>query len=230
MNRIMKASNLILTALFSLILLVILSSSFILKSEYEKIDKSDPLYGYEKRDLPAFKYVHLHGKAFGLTEIHPGKESEIRMIANPKYIEWKVTGDTLTVTYKRDWHEGNLPPDYAFNNIPSFYIVTPELRGITSQKVMCKVKGWKSMDLIVKQEGGAMQFSQNQFDNLQALVSSGGIAKMDGKNSIKKTALEIRDSSSLLIDKNIFTSFDLKIDSTAKISLPGEMLNKISHF
>jgi hypothetical protein len=219
----MKTSNFLLIALFSLTLLALLGSNLVLKTRFDKIDKKDPLYGYKKEAVQPFKYVRLHGKAFGVTEIHPGKKFEILAAPEKKYYDWKVVGDTLILNYKREWEIYGPFNEQTLSTAPNFYISAPEIKTITSQNTAVKVKDWKNGDMVIKMEKGALLLTENAIENLNTDVQSGGLVKFDSNNNFGNVAIQVKDSSSLKIEKDVFKSFKANVEAAAHIDLPGNL-------
>ncbi|MCE6989909.1 GIN domain-containing protein [Dyadobacter sp. CY323] len=224
----MKTSNILLITLFSLTLLVLLGSNLVLKAGYDRIDKSDPLWGYRKEPAKPFKYVKLQGKAFGLTEISPGKEYKITAGPDKKYYDWKVVGDTLVFNYHRDWELSAPFTEEALNIGPNFYITAPDIKSITSQDVPVHITNWKSGDLVIKMNKGALLVSDNVIDNLNTDVHSGGFVKFGKSNNLGNVSVQVKDSSSLKVEKDIFKSFKANVDGKAQINLPGSLYKNVA--
>jgi hypothetical protein len=225
----MKTSNILLLATVSLFLLVTLCSNLILKKQFDAIDKNDPYYGFSREPLKPFHYIRLQGKGFGLTEIAPGAKAEVRMITDAKYLEWVASGDTLIVTYKADWNQGYQYRGSTFGARPSVYITTPQLKGIISDNIKCKVSNYKFGDLFVDQKGDGIFLNGSSIEKLTARVRANGYLKLDAKTAIGTADVEVRDSSGLSADKDVFGVLNVKIDSSATISMPGSMLKKMLH-
>lgn len=223
----MKTSNILLIITVSLFFLVTLCSNLVLKNQFDKIDKNDPFYGFSKHQIKPFHYIRMQGKDVGLTEIRQGPVAEIRTITQPKYLRWDVSGDTLILTYTPEGNQGYRPRGGAFGSLPSFYVTAPELKGIISDNIRCKIKNYKFGDLMVQQKGDGLLMTGSSIDNLTARVSANGYLKLDQKNHIGTADIEVRDSSALSADKDMFKLFNAKIDSSAYISMPGSMLKKM---
>jgi hypothetical protein len=221
----MKTSNLLLISLLSVMLLFVVGSNLVLKAEFDKIDRKDAFYGYKQEAVKPFKYVKLQGKQIGITQIQPGNSFEIRYNTDRKLFDWKVVGDTIEMTYKRTWDEEADQHD-NFNYKPAVYIIAPELSGLNAAKATSIVKGWKNKDLVIKQQGNSIQLTDNRINNLSVILHSGAYMKIDGKNQIEHSTAQVKDSSSLTADKNIFKSFKADVDSTGHISLPGDLYGK----
>ncbi|WP_439555868.1 hypothetical protein [Dyadobacter sp.] len=223
----MKQSNIFLIALFSLTFLVLLVSNLILKAEFEQIDRNDPFYGFRKETVKPFKYVKLGGKTFGLTEISQGDKFELMASPEQKYYDWKIKGDTLVFNYKREWEQYGPFTEQTFNIAPNFYITAPGIKTITADNVPLRVKNWKNGDLAISVKNGVLLLSDNAIKNLDTDVSSGGLIKFGGVNSFEKVNIQVRDSSRLKVEKDVFKSFNAEIDSLAHIELPGKLYPKL---
>ena len=115
----MKTSHILFLTTMSLFIAFTLGINWILKGEFDKIDKKDPYVGFSSHPLEPFKYVRLHGSGFGLTEIRTDKAPELKMIIEPKYLDWKVAHDTLTIYFKNDWKRNNQIIGGDFESRPS---------------------------------------------------------------------------------------------------------------
>lgn len=219
----MKTSNILILVTSFLFLSVTLCSNFVLKKQFDQIDKNDPYYGFSKDPIKPFHYIRLTGKGFGLTEIAQGPKSEIRMITEAKYLEWKVSGDTLVVTYKADWNQGYITRGGAYGNNPSVYITAPQLKGIMSDEIRCKVTNFKFQDLFVNQKGDGLLLNGASVDNLTARISANGYFMVNSKSTIGNADIEVRDSSAFSAENDVFKVIDLEIDSSAFVRIPGSI-------
>ncbi len=222
----MKTSHILLIITLSIFSLVTLSSNLILKNQFEQVDKDDKFYGFSKHPVGAFKYVHLRGKGFGLTEIQQGAEAQIRMITLPKFLDYKNAGDTLVLTYKADWNPGYMGRDAAFL-APSIYIIAPKLEGIISDSIHSRVNNYKFDTLVVRQNGDALVIQNSTVRKLKATISHRGYLKLNPGSQVEKADIDILDRSTFSSEKDIFNDVNAVIDSSAYISLPGSMLKKM---
>lgn len=228
----MKTSTKLITILLALSLFAMIGSDMTIKAKFDKIDKNDAYYGYLKKPVKPFKYVKLTGNFFGYTQIEPGKEFEIRMMDFHNYtikpkIDWTINGDTLHVHYAT---QGEKYPynDKIYWGAPHVYIIAPQLSGVQSIGLTSNIKGWKNGTMSVEQTGYGIIFSDNYFDELSIDLKSGGIVDFGIKNAIGHVDITVKDSSKLIVNKDVFESFKMKVDSTAHISLPGSLYGKNS--
>jgi hypothetical protein len=221
----MKTSNILLICLLAVTLLFIVGSNLVLKAEFDKLDRKDAFYGYKQETVKTFKYVKIQGKQIGITQIQPGTNYEIRFNKDRKLFDWKVIGDTLEMTYKRTWNEQpNQHDNLKFK--PVVYILAPQISGVTTEKATSIIKGWKNQNMIIKQSGNVMLLTDNTIHDLSALLTEGGNMKIGSNNRIENAAAQVKDSSTLSTEKNIFKSFQAHVNSTGHISLPGDLYKK----
>ena len=71
-----------------------------------------------------------------------------------------------------------------------------------------------------------MLLKDNHFEQLTVDIEAGGYVQIHDDNNLGVTNLFTRDSSSLVVEKDIFKSFVLKIDSAAHADLPGNLIRK----
>jgi|GEM_PF-786301 len=221
----MKTSNILLIGLLVVTLLFGMGSNLVLKSEFEKVNKGDTYAGYRKEPLKPFKYVSLGGKAFGYTQIEPGKDFEMRTTANPRILEWKIENDTLKLNYKKDWNDEGYGAINPFWGRPVAYILAPNLSGIESKGVRTMVSGWNSQELVLRQQGQRMLMVNNKIANLSLQIDAQGYIEINQKNKIGTANVLVKDSSNF-ITENVFKSFNIQVDSAARVSLPGNLLKK----
>ncbi|WP_221390784.1 hypothetical protein [Dyadobacter sp. NIV53] len=228
----MKTSTKLIAILLAFSLFAMIGSDMSIKAKFDKIDKNDPYYGYLKEPVKPFKYVKMTGNFFGYTQIEPGKEFEIRLTDFYNYtikpkINWKINADTLHVHYEM---QGEKYPynDKIYWGAPQIFIIAPQLSGVQSIGLSSSIKGWKNGTMSVEQSGNGVIFSDNHFDELSIDLKSGGNLDFWTKNVIGNVNITVKDSSKLTVEKDVFNSFNLKVDSTAHISLPGSLFRKFS--
>lgn len=223
----MKTSHTIFLTTISLFITFTLGINWILKSKFENIDKTDPYVGFSSHPLPPFKYVKLHGEGFGMTEIRTDKAPEIKMIIEPKYIDWKVVHDTLTVYYKSDWKRNNQIIGGDFESRPSIYVFTPKLAGIASDGIRSRVMNAKTPRLNIRQNGDGMLVIKSGIPEISADVKNNGYLRLHASNDPLKITVRVADSSSFHSDKDIFRQIHASIDSTAHLNVPGSVISKL---
>ncbi len=129
----MKFTSKVLLALLVVVIGGLLSSNIILKKEYDKVDKTDMYWNYEKVLQQPFKYLKITG----------GNSTNIAFEQSPKYSvrilqDWKrwhdgeikahVTNDTLVIHF--DFVPANLYEKFWMKGITAVRIFSPELLSV----------------------------------------------------------------------------------------------------
>lgn len=223
----MKTSHILFLTTISLFVTFTLGINWILKSDFEKLDKTDPYVGFSSHPLKPFKYVKLHGTGFGLTEIRTDKAPELKMIIAPNFIDWKVSNDTLTIFYKPDWKRNNMIIGSDYESRPSIYVFTPELAGITSDQIRSRVMRAKTPRLDIHQNGDGMLIMRSEISEIHANIKSNGYLRFHALNNPVNADITVSDSSSFQSDKDIFKRFNASVDSTAHLNVPGSLIPKL---
>ncbi len=226
----MKTSNQLLLTLFVVLLLVIIGSAMVLKTEYEKIDRKDPFYGYTKEASQPFHTVQLQGNHPELIQLQPGDNFEIRVGNSIQdLVSWKVQGDTLTLSYFYPEERNRHPESFAFFGKPVVYILAPQLSVVKAEGITCQLSGWKAKDLTLQQTGAqrGMLLTENALENVSATLAQGSLIQIEASNQIQKLQAQVNDSSTLMAKYGVIDSLQLRADSTAQVSLPGSMLHTL---
>jgi hypothetical protein len=226
----MKTSNQLLIALLAIIFIGIISTNMVLKSEFERIDQSDPFHGYSRESVSSFKVVKLEGTYQGLVQMIPGDSFEILVSSHGKGgMQWEVKGDTLMMTHPSFTLPQWLTIEQVFHRTPSFYIMAPQLSEVHSRGMMCKLSDWQLEALQLTQEGNksGITIAKSSIADLKASVSKGSLLQLETDNQIQYAQIAIRDSSTLLTQKQAIDSLDLQVDSTAYVKLPGSLFRQL---
>lgn len=221
----MKTSNKLLTGLILLTLLAMLGTNLEIKAEYNKIKPNDLFYDYSIQPVKSFKTIILIGNLHGYVEIQPGNSNEVRIKKDQKdLIKQTISGDTLKITYLEK--ERNKYPDTDLENVrrPTIYIEVQQLASVSIKDIPCKIKGWHTDQLHLFSDGGVTLLDSNTIQNLTASFQKGGRLHIDKSNVLGHTDIKIKDSSWFNTQNNIFASLNLDVDSTAHLSLSGDLL------
>jgi hypothetical protein len=129
----MKFTSKVLLALLVLLVVGLLSSNIILKKEYDKVDKSDIYWNYEKVLQQPFKYLKITGGNVTRIAFEQSTKYSVRILQ-----EWKryhngeikahITNDTLYINF--DFIPSNLFEKFWMRNTTSVRIFSPELLSV----------------------------------------------------------------------------------------------------
>ncbi|WPP49973.1 hypothetical protein [Catalinimonas niigatensis] len=105
----------------------------------------------------------------------------------------------------------------------------PQLDAVYTQGIICKLSDWQLEALKLTQEGrkSGITVANSHITALKAKVSKGGLLQLETDNQIQQAQMYIRDSSTLLTQKQAIDSLDLQVDSTAYVKLPGSLFSKL---
>lgn len=227
----MKTSNKLLISLCLVVFLAMLGSSMILKSEFEKIDRNDPYYGFSRESLQPFKAVKIKGHYPWLVQLQNSEEFEIRTNnASETRLDWKVNADTLEISIdypddKKQYQQNN--PFY--HNSVGIYITAPRLSGIQTEGISCKLSGWNEEEMMIDMQGRerGIMLTQSSIAHLSARVKKGGLILLETDNQIKHARVQVRDSSTFTVEHGALDSLDIQVDERAQIKLPGNLLKNL---
>ncbi|MEO8711770.1 MAG: hypothetical protein ABI405_06570 [Parafilimonas sp.] len=155
----MKLTSKILLALLIILIGGVLSSNIILKKEYDKIDKSDIYWTYEKVLQQPFKYLKITGGNGTRIAFEQSSKYSVRILQ-----EWKryhngeikahVNNDTLYINF--DFVPANSYEKFWMQGITAVRIFSPELLsfdGFNTNFEMFKLKQ-KSMNVNIAGKSG----------------------------------------------------------------------------
>ncbi|WP_254411078.1 hypothetical protein [Dyadobacter diqingensis] len=224
----MKTSNKLIVALILVSLIAMLGTNLEIKAEYNKIKPDDLFYGYETKPVKSFKTVVLIGNDHGFVEIQPGKSNQVRI--NKDYsdrVKHTISGDTLKISYLEKERNKYPAPDLVWARWPVVYIEAQQLTSVSINDIPCKIKGWHSDYLDLSSNSSFTLLDGNSIKNVSALYQQGSGLQINKSNTLGNTVIKIRDSSSLTIQQDVFTSLDLDVATTAKANLSGDLLKKL---
>lgn len=228
----MKKSNILLIALVAFSFLALIGTGLSLKSQFDKIDRNDPYYGFKKTNLENFKYVKLSGNYLGITQIQEGTKAEIlintgKLLDGNPIIDWNIDNDTLMVNYKNE-NDKKFPfGQYIFSQAPNVYIILPKLSAIVSNGIPTIIQGWNTDSLTIKQKNFAVILRDNTIKHLFTQTEAGAHLVIQDKNTIDHSLINAKDSSIVKIDKDVFKTFQLETDSTVKMNIPQSVIKKM---
>lgn len=223
----MKISTILFTLTVTCFILFTLGSNILLQTEFSKIDKRDPFYGFVSHAVKPFKYVLLKGVGVGLTQISNSSAAEIKLNIDRKYLEWSVSQDTLTVTYLADKINARPPVGNTFDSRPAIYISAPRINGVSSRNIKCRIKDLRADHLTIDQTGEGIALKDNSIGTLSATLQKGAFVLVYSHNEIGDSHLQVHDSSSFESVKDVFGRFHATVDNTARLSVPGSVLRKM---
>ncbi len=224
----MKTSNKLFISLLIIVFLAMLGSSMVLKSEFEKIDRNDPYYGYSQENLQPFKAVKIKGHYPWMVQLEHSEVFEIRTNnARKTQMDWKINGDTLEISLQHpDDQQTDQQNEYFYRRPVGVYIMAPQLSGIHSEGITCRISGLREEHLNIKTKGNkqSILLSESNVDRLFANIAQGGLLLLKADSRIGIAQVQVRDSSAFTAEYDVIDSLDLEVGNMAKVNLPGNLL------
>lgn len=171
----MKFTSKVLLALLVILIGGLLSSNIILKKEYDKVDKTDIYWNYERVLQQPFKYLKITG----------GNGTRIAFEQSPKYSvrilqEWKrwhggeikthVNNDTLFINF--DFVPSNLYEKFWMQSITAVRIFSPELLSVDGFNTNFEMFKLKQNSMNVNMSGKSQFEVESMIPSLDSLTIS----------------------------------------------------------
>ena len=223
----MKTSNKLLIVVAFITLIAMLGSNLEIQAKYKKIKTDDLFPGYISKTVTPFHVIVLKGNLNGFVEIQAGKTNGI--MAHPifdKNTKSEIHGDTLEVSLIYP-ERSNFTQTDVTGYGPTIHIDASNLTEVISTDISYKIKGLKTAQLKLHANGGYTLLDSTNIEQITAVYQKEAMLKIADNNKLGRTDIHIRDKSELNIEKNIFTSLGMDIDSTARVTIPGNMLYKL---
>ncbi|MDQ6476779.1 hypothetical protein [Dyadobacter sp. LHD-138] len=224
----MKTSNKLIIALILVSMIAMLGTNLEIKAAYNKIKPDDLFYGYETKPVKAFKTVVLIGNDHGFIEIQQGKSNEVRINKDlADRVKQTISGDTLKISYLEKERNKYPTADLTWARWPAVYIEAQQLSSVSIKDIPCKIRSWHSDHLDLSSTSSFTLLDDNSIKNVTASYQKGSGLQINKNNVLGNTTIKIKDSSSLNIQQDVFTSLDLDLETTAKANLSGDLLRKL---
>lgn len=168
----MKLSSKILLAGGLVLLAGMLSSNLVLKSKYDKLDKSDHYWSFEKIETRPFKYLKLNGGNIAHIAFEQGKDCSVRILEDWQryhrgHVDVDVENDTLYLNFdfvpkdnfEKDWMK--------YNTVVRIF--SPELRSIQGTNTHFEMYLMKQRSYSINLTGKSFLEIESMVRNLDAL-------------------------------------------------------------
>lgn len=224
----MKTSNKLLIGLFVVALFTLIGANMALKEKHDKIDFNDPFYGLASMNLKPFRVLKLEGNNAGLLSVQTGKTPEIRLPdqAREQFV-FRYRGDTLLLTYKPASVPWQARANMYLDAAPAAVILTPTLQAVLTDRISCNVNRLSTDKLTIVQQSAGVLLTNSTLGTLTVTNTRGSDLHAKATNRVGTAHITSRDSSNLLIERDVFGSLTLQTDSLATVKVPGGLLEKL---
>ena len=236
----MKLSTKLLLALLLLISAGMLASNFVLKTEYDKMDKNDPFREYQKILEQSFRHLNISGGNEALIVFEPAPVPSVRVSENwigleQKRVGAEVRNDTLFIRFNsgnddinvRNWMEKRV----------LVRIFAPELRSVEGNNTSLQLRKFNQTSLDVTLSGLSICEVQSMLPDLDSVrifesdssqVRLGMSPEYKGSRGMQVHSLEadVRGDSRLKMDRVDVGYLRIQASATAVLELSGAALQK----
>lgn len=217
----MKRSTITLISTLGIVLVIVLGTSLSLKGKFDRMDKKDLFHGFLKYSTTEFSYVKLQGPSSpsNRIEILPGDHYGVNTVRDSTYVKWEIRNDTLIVTSKSLYNLG-----HVFRENPSLYVIAPTLKGVIGHDANFRIRDVATKRLDITVTGGNLLMSGCKIGGLSAMAELRGELYIDEKNTIDTAGIIVGERGRLNVEKNVFKSFQVSVDSTGSAYLPKDLI------
>ena len=247
----MKTSDTLLIGSTLIGLLTLVGSTVALRNEHDKIDFTDPFYGYQTTAVNPYKVLRIEGSksgilplgtapvgSIGISEnpndsyttvgIQAGKAFEIRVQKSNKIpFTYRSIGDTLLIQYEPDFYSRRITADEAFSSPPFIYLIAPSFQKLIASRTTCKLAGLTTENVSIQAANARVLLSKSTVNQLTSTGQRGSIVQIAATNRIHSAMITSLDSTGFIAERNVFDSITLQNDSTAIIKIPASLLTKL---
>jgi hypothetical protein len=140
----MKLSTILLLTVLIIVTFSLFASNYILKLEYNKIDRTDPFWNYSTISEKPFKHLVIKGGYRGNMLFEPSEKNSVKMsqwkLKDFKNISTNISNDTLYINFPTDFLKEYTKNFYSPFTYEILIISAPEILSIngTDAKLTCK--------------------------------------------------------------------------------------------
>ncbi|RWY57357.1 hypothetical protein [Mucilaginibacter gilvus] len=192
-----KISTVILTALFAIMLLGVVVSDLAFKNVYDKVDKSDLYWNYNKVLEQPFKHLKLDGGNITQIVFEQNKHASVRVLnywdAYQKDVTFKayVKNDTLHLTFPNKYK--NQGEKNWMQNRVLVRLFAPRLLSIDANNTNFELQKLRQANISVNVKGKSrleVESYNNSFDTIK-------VAQADSSQVLFEMAPELKGSKNI---------------------------------
>jgi hypothetical protein len=237
----MKITVKILLGMLFLALNALVFSNFMLKKEFEKIDKSDFYWNYNKISNDHFSHIKIDGGDFSGIAVEQSDSFAVKVwkyIADYDNVAYqtKIVNDTLFIRMSANDKTPHVKRALRYTAI--FRVFTPGLKSISGVDANIEFIRMRQPDIemnmtgksIVNYQTDLLQLDKmkiNASDSTQVFIGTNPEIKADGIFYMNYLDAQITGNSSLQLGRSKIDSLNYTLSDTASIFLSGHTLGKI---
>lgn len=168
----MKFTSKVLLALLVVLIGGLLSSNIILKKEYDKVDKTDIYWNYEKVLQQPFKYLKITGGNGTKIAFEQSSKFSVRVLQDWKRwhngeLKAHVNNDTLFINF--DFIPANLYEKFWMKDITAVRIFSPELLSVEGFNTNFAMFKLKQKSITVNMSGKSVFEVESMIPNMDSI-------------------------------------------------------------
>lgn len=168
----MKFTSKVLLALLVILFAGLLSSNIILKKEYDKVDKTDIYWNYERILQQPFKYLKITGGNGTKIAFHQSPKFSVRMLQEWKRwhngeLKVRVNNDTLFINF--DFIPANLYEKSWMESITAVRIFAPQLLSVDGFNTNFEMFKLKQKSISVNMSGKSIFEVESMIPNMDSI-------------------------------------------------------------
>ncbi|MEN9458736.1 MAG: hypothetical protein RL135_1326 [Bacteroidota bacterium] len=238
----MKPSNYILLALIAIVSLSLIASNYLMKAEYNKLDKNDPYYNYKTVLNQPFHHLQINGGNFAYTNFEPSEKYGVRHVKYHQLelekVIYKIINDTLFMSFPDSVFKKENNRFYASFDYPVIIISAPDLKSINGINCLLGFNKMNQTEYQIQLNGNSNATIKTQ----KALINTMEISLADSSNlniqnsdslkeriSIDHVLAHIKNASVANFGNSKINHLNAQLDSLAAIQLSGFNLNRLKN-
>ncbi len=237
----MKITGKILIGLLALALIALVFSNFVIKKEFEKIDKTDFYWNFEKISNQHFSHIKIDSGNIAEIVIEQSDSFAVKV--------WKHLSDYNNITYRSDISNDTLflgisssesrsKAERQFKYFKAIRVFTPRLISFSGHNANVEFVKMNQPSIEMMLSGvSVINYETNLLtlknlkisavDSTQVSIHPNPEMRVDGIFNVNYLKAKVEGNSSLQLSGGLIDSLDYQLTDSASIFLSGRTLSKI---
>jgi hypothetical protein len=239
-----KLSTLILVVLVVLVVTSVFATDLVFKNEYEKRDKADIYWNYNKLLEQPYKHLKINGGNITNIIFEPGKNPSVRVLK--RWLDFKdndhltayIKNDTLYLNFKnkyknineKDWMQGEV----------LVRLFAPQLLSVDGLNTNFEMQKMKQSDISINLKGKSRlevetyspdfdTLNVTQSDSSQVIFEMSPDLKVSPMMKFKKVTANMTGYTLLDIGRSYVDNIKLNIADSSAVILSGKSLKGVTN-
>jgi hypothetical protein len=237
-----KLSTLIITVLFVVVVVSVFATDLVLKNEYEKRDKNDVYWNYNKLLEQPYKHLKINGGNITNIIFEPGKNPSVRVLK--RWLNFKehdnltayIKNDTLYLNFKNKYNNIN-EKDWMQGEV-LVRLFAPQLLSVDGVNTNFEMQKMKQRNISINLKGNSKleveTYSPNfdtlnvtQSDSSQVVFEMSPNLKVSPMMHFKNVTANLTGYTLLDIGRSYVDHIKLNIADSSAVILSGRSLKNV---